>query len=85
LLAPVDREALWRAFHVPVFEQIIGARGQLLAAECEAHDGVHIRMEGVTAPGFALDESPCACGLKTSRLASVQPVERIRAVSAYAR
>jgi hypothetical protein len=85
LLAPADREVLWRAFHVPVFEQIIGARGKLLAAECEAHDGVHIEVEDVTAPGFALDESPCACGLKTPRLAHQQPAQRIRAVSAYAR
>lgn len=73
LLTRADRDALWRAFHVPVFEQIIGARGRLLAAECEAHDGVHIEAEGVTAPGFFLDESPCACGLKTPRLAPARP------------
>ena len=30
------------AFRVPVFEQVIGKSGKLLAAECEAHDGLHV-------------------------------------------
>jgi hypothetical protein len=85
LLSNANREALWRVFHVPVFEQIIGARGKLLAAECEAHDGLHIEVEGVIAVGFALDGRTCACGRKTPRLTPSRPVERARAVAAYAR
>ena len=41
-LSEADRDALWSAFRVPVFEQVIGKSGKLLAAECEAHDGLHI-------------------------------------------
>jgi hypothetical protein len=36
-----DREDLWAAFGLPVYEQIYSITG-LLATECEAHDGLHI-------------------------------------------
>jgi hypothetical protein len=36
------RELLWRAFRVPVFEQLRGWDGAILARECEVHDGLHI-------------------------------------------
>ena len=85
LLSHADREQLWRAFQVPVFEQIVGVCGKLLAAECEAHDGLHLESEGVTAPGFLLDQSPCACGRKTPRLIPEARAERARAAAAYAR
>ena len=39
LLNEGQRKDLWRAFRVPVFEQILAGNGSLLAAECEAHDG----------------------------------------------
>lgn len=42
-----DRDLLWRAFHVPVFEQFLGLDRELLAAECDAHYGLHINMESV--------------------------------------
>lgn len=38
-----DREFLWRCFRVPVFEQLVGFRGEVLAEECEAHCGLHVR------------------------------------------
>jgi len=44
-LKPQDREMLWRAFQVPVFEQFRGYSQELLAWECEAHDGLHIQGE----------------------------------------
>jgi hypothetical protein len=37
-----ERDELWQSFQVPVFEQICDHRGQLLAHECEARDGLHI-------------------------------------------
>ncbi|MBL8175762.1 MAG: hypothetical protein JNK48_13895 [Bryobacterales bacterium] len=40
-----DRDLLWRAFQVPVFEQFRGFSQELLAWECEAHDGLHIHSE----------------------------------------
>lgn len=40
-----DRDLLWRAFQVPVFEQFRGFSQELLAWECEAHDGLHIHAD----------------------------------------
>lgn len=42
LLTEADRDALWEGFLVPVFEQLRGMRGELLASECEAHMGLHL-------------------------------------------
>src|SRR6185295_6611881 len=42
LTTAAERDQLWRSFGVPMFEQIIGEDGRLLAAECEAHDGLHV-------------------------------------------
>lgn len=39
-LSDRDRDELWDAFGLPVYEQIYCATG-LLASECEAHDGLH--------------------------------------------
>ena len=41
-LAETERNLLWRAFLVPVFELLVDRNGKLLAAECEAHDGWHL-------------------------------------------
>ena len=37
-----DRQLLWRAFGVPVYEQYFGFSGNMLAYECEAHAGLHV-------------------------------------------
>lgn len=42
VLAEADREILWRAFLLPVFELCVDNKGKLIAAECEAHDGWHL-------------------------------------------
>jgi len=85
LLSALEREQLWRAFRVPVFEQIIGPEGELLAAECEAHDGLHIAIPGRSWDGYRLEIGPCGCGRKTPRLTPVEVGERIRSAAAYAR
>lgn len=36
------REFLWRAFGVPVFEQLRGWNGAVICWECEVHDGLHL-------------------------------------------
>ena len=41
-LTEADRDLFWRAFRVPVFEQLHGLHGELLAEECEAHEGLHV-------------------------------------------
>lgn len=85
LLSAAERAWLWRAFRVPVFEQIIGPDGELLAAECEGHDGLHIEIPGLSWDGYQVEMSACGCGRKTPRLTSVQPEERVRSAAAYAR
>lgn len=37
-----QRDLLWRAFGVPVFEQLRAWDGSIVARECEVHDGLHI-------------------------------------------
>lgn len=37
-----DRERLWRCYQVPVYQQLLGFSGELLAWECEAHQGLHV-------------------------------------------
>jgi hypothetical protein len=64
-----DREILWDSFGVPVFEQWLRPNNELLAAECEAHDGLHLVAPNVDYP---LEHQPCACGSGALRLASVE-------------
>lgn len=40
-----QRELLWRAFHVPVYEQFRGFGHEILAWECEAREGLHVHAE----------------------------------------
>jgi hypothetical protein len=80
----LERERLWRAFRVPVFVQIIGKRGELLAAECDAHDGLHVESQTYTPEG-PLEAAPCECGRTTPRLFPAEPAAEVRAVAAYAR
>jgi hypothetical protein len=80
-----DREWLWSAFRVPVFEQVIGKSGKLLAAECEAHDGLHIASPDVSLPGESVDDSACPCGRKTPRIGVTHGAARERHIAAYAR
>ena len=77
-----QRDRLWRAFQVPIFEQFCGPDAAVIAHECEAHDGLHLapgggaRIEegelriGNYATGLAalLDTGHCECGVETPRL-----------------
>jgi hypothetical protein len=40
-LASHHRDMLWKAFQLPVFEQLSGWDGSVIARECEVHDGLH--------------------------------------------
>jgi hypothetical protein len=85
-LSELDRERLWRAFRVPVFEQRIDESGRLLATECEAHDGLHIESAGVSPQeGEILENAPCGCGKSTPRLVTLERVENLKRIAAYAR
>jgi hypothetical protein len=82
-LTEEDRNAFWRAFRVPVFEQIIGPSGQLLAGECEAHDGLHIEGPGLRLTHDMMDASPCPCGRKSARFGVQREAHSKRSVAAH--
>ena len=84
-LAEADRDRFWRAFRVPVFEQIIGPSGQLLAGECEAHEGLHIEAPGLQLDAEIVDSSPCPCGRIAPRFGVRRLAEMERRAAAYAR
>ncbi len=48
-LADHHRDLLWHAFHVPVFEQLRGWDGAVVARECEVHDGLHLEPTAIVA------------------------------------
>ena len=41
-LSEETRDLFWRVFQVPVFGQILSLEGEVLAWECEAHEGYHV-------------------------------------------
>jgi hypothetical protein len=90
-VSEADRERLWKRFRVPVFEQIVGRHGVLLAAECEAHHGLHIESKIIGArwrETHRIDESKCACGRTTARIISLDEAareERVRGMATFAR
>ncbi len=80
------RERLWRAFRVPIFEQIIDEECCLLAQECEAHDGLHIESPlACPREGEILETAPCGCGRTSPRLIAPERAANLRRVAAYAR
>jgi hypothetical protein len=66
------RDLMWHAFKVPVFEQLRGDDGGIVARECEVHHGLHI--SDSLAAQFSSDAAlelmhdPCECGSETPRL-----------------
>jgi hypothetical protein len=83
-LTEADRDRLWDAFRVPVFEQIIGEDGELLASECEAHDGLHVESPKLPRNPEDVDPAPCACGRITPRLFPVRHAAPERSAAAHA-
>jgi hypothetical protein len=84
-MSDADRDALWSAFRVPVFEQVIGKSGKLLAAECEAHDGLHVVSPDLRLDGESLDDSLCPCGRTTPRIGVTHRAALEHRIAAYAR
>jgi hypothetical protein len=73
-LSPGDRESLWQAFGVPVFEQYLSPRNRLLATECDAHAGLHV-LAGCE--GLRLEPEACACGNPAPRLIRGSRIEEL--------
>jgi hypothetical protein len=72
LLESHHRDLLWKAFPVPVFEQLCNGDGRVVAHECEVHDGLHFDPNVVTAEWAGLRveivRAECDCGLEMPRL-----------------
>jgi len=83
------RDLLWRAFGLPVFEQLLGADGRVVASECEVHDGLHAEGGATLLAGEAggcsaeIVTGHCYCGLETPRLRNIVRL-RERAAAAAA-
>ena len=65
-----QRDELWGLFQAPAFEQRLSHEGELVAAECEAHEGLHIlgAFNADAPDGAILDLTPCGCGQTSPRL-----------------
>jgi hypothetical protein len=79
-LGAAGRSLLSETFRVPVFEQMRNASGELLAAECAAHTGLHL-VNSLQSLGSALlefdsiDQGPCPCGSLLPRLVTAESVK----------
>ena len=88
---PMDerqRGRLWRAFQVPVFEQLQDRDGSIVARECEVRHGLHLDPDAVAdvrAGELRLRNEPtgiagdivygcCECGAESPRLTRVAPL-----------
>jgi hypothetical protein len=72
LLDDAARDLLWNLFGLPVFEQYLDDQCELLAAECDAHDGLHVLSDRVSREDCVRVEGPCGCGSSAPRLRSVR-------------
>ena len=78
-VSPLDRESLWKAFGVPVFEQFLGPRNRLLATECDAHWGLHVVS---SCEGFPLEYEVCPCGNPAPRITRGSRIEELASLLA---
>jgi len=71
--AEEDRELFWEVFGVPIFEQYLNRRNRLIASECDAHEGLHVRSATAWRPGWHLEKALCPCGDPRPRLMPGRP------------
>jgi hypothetical protein len=73
-LTAADREFFWETFGVPVFEQLLSAGNELIAMECDAHDGMHLVGEF---KDLKAGISMCPCGNPAPRMARPHRIEEL--------
>jgi len=76
-LSALERESLWNAFGVPVFEQYLGPKSELLATECDAHAGLHV-VNGYEE--LDLEHDVCSCGNRAPRLTRGSRIDELAAL-----
>lgn len=97
--APLEqrqRDLLWRAFRVPVFEQLRNWDGAVIARECETHNGLHLiagtdaRIEQGelwvdgrrTGLAGSITQEHCECGVEAGVLRDLAVLPAVRAAAA---
>jgi hypothetical protein len=97
--APLDqrqRDLLWRAFRVPVFEQLRDWDGAVIARECETHSGLHLNKgtdarieEGElwvdgrrTGLAGSIRQEHCECGVEAAVLRELAVLPAAQAAAA---
>jgi len=71
------RDLLWRAWGVPVFEQLRAPDGTVMARECEVHDGLHlVTLQNPHRADLEIVNGVCECGAETPRLRRSSPSSR---------
>ena len=73
-----DRDKLWRLFGVPVFEFLRSADSNVIARECECHDGLHVDAMPTLPENWSAEfvKDHCECGLETPRIKALAKVTR---------
>ena len=89
-LEQARRDDIWRAFRVPVFEQLRASNGIVIARECEVHHGLHMDEAAAEVEtresellvrrartGLAADilHGCCECGAETPRLLNLSRLQ----------
>jgi len=69
-----DRELFWKTFGVPVFEQLLNAANELIAMECDVHDGLHLMGDF---KDLKAGISTCPCGNPAPRMARPRRIEEL--------
>lgn len=76
-LTSFQHDQLWAWFGLPIYEQIRGAAGQLLAESCDAHGDFHLRTHDPSPLSLEPAGQPCFCG-------RTDPTFRIHPARCYA-
>lgn len=86
-----QRDTIWKLFGLPIFEQLRGPNGRIMARECEVHAGLHLDPHGpsvrVTAGEMLLSGVPtgldaeftrdrCECGDESPRVLRLSRARR---------
>ena|ERR1700676_3435289 len=73
-LTAADRDLFWKLLGVPVFEQLLSAGNQLIAMECDAHDGLHLVGDF---QDLKAGRSTCVCGNPAPRMARTRRIDEL--------
>jgi hypothetical protein len=73
-LTAADRELFWKTFGVPVFEELLSAGNELIAMECDAHNGLHLVGDF---QNLKAGISTCPCGNPAPRMERQRRIDEL--------